>query len=354
VTGGVVTKYYSAGSQRIAVHKNGVLNYLLSDHLGPTSLVTDAAGVIVSRQQYKAWGETRSTSGSEVTRYQYTGQYSYELDFGLQFYNARWYDSSLGRFAQAYTIVPGGVQGYDRYAYTNNNPVKYTDPSGHGVDCGIGTGCVKDYSRAKTKEDFRNLPWVERKRWLTEFVHEKKLDTWFDDMIGAIDFMMRNPSLSQKGGTAEVMDAAVLQAINDGWNGDTRGGGQGWADFFAEAKQPSANKNHLIATRLSAEQKGVDYAWNLAGTQSAFKKSGQFDQVFFRSFKMGADSYRSSAIVYRLGAPLSTMAIQTSVPLYLSPLAVAVTAGMTDPRTSGPGLVFMGEVTWDVYNGLIH
>ncbi len=36
-----------------------------------------------------------------------------------------------GRFAQADTIVPGGVQGYDRYAYTNNNPVKYTDPSGH-------------------------------------------------------------------------------------------------------------------------------------------------------------------------------------------------------------------------------
>ena len=47
------------------------------------------------------------------------------------FYNARWYDSQLGRFAQADTIVPGGVQGYDRYAYVNNNPVNGTDPSGH-------------------------------------------------------------------------------------------------------------------------------------------------------------------------------------------------------------------------------
>jgi len=27
--------------------------------------------------------------------------------------------------------VPGGVQGYDRYAYVNNNPVNYVDPSGH-------------------------------------------------------------------------------------------------------------------------------------------------------------------------------------------------------------------------------
>jgi hypothetical protein len=47
------------------------------------------------------------------------------------FYNARWYDSLTGRFAQADTIVPGGVQGLDRYAYANNNPLYYTDPSGH-------------------------------------------------------------------------------------------------------------------------------------------------------------------------------------------------------------------------------
>jgi hypothetical protein len=55
------------------------------------------------------------------------------------FYNARWYDPSLGRFAQADTIVPSGVQGLDRYAYTFNNPIRYIDPSGHiSVDC-IGT-----------------------------------------------------------------------------------------------------------------------------------------------------------------------------------------------------------------------
>ena len=40
-------------------------------------------------------------------------------------------DPYLARFAQADTIVPGGVQGYDRYAYVNNSPVRYTDPTGH-------------------------------------------------------------------------------------------------------------------------------------------------------------------------------------------------------------------------------
>ncbi len=46
----------------------------------------------------------------------------------------RWYDPALGRFVQADTIVPEASQGsqaWDRYAYTNNNPVKYNDPSGH-------------------------------------------------------------------------------------------------------------------------------------------------------------------------------------------------------------------------------
>jgi RHS repeat-associated protein len=75
-----------------------------------------------------------------MTQYQFTGQYAYTDDilttdvtesFGLMFYNARWLDVSTGRFAQADSLVPGGVQGLDRYAYVNNSPVVYVDPSGH-------------------------------------------------------------------------------------------------------------------------------------------------------------------------------------------------------------------------------
>jgi hypothetical protein len=49
------------------------------------------------------------------------------------FFNARWYDASLGRFAQADTLIPGAgdSQAWDRYAYANNDPVRYVDPSGH-------------------------------------------------------------------------------------------------------------------------------------------------------------------------------------------------------------------------------
>jgi RHS repeat-associated protein len=86
---------------------------------------------VISETKYTAWGEVRYSSSDSPTNYTYTGQYSYVSDFGLHFYNARWYDTSLSRFAQADSIIPAGVQGLDRYAYTFNNPIVYVDPTGH-------------------------------------------------------------------------------------------------------------------------------------------------------------------------------------------------------------------------------
>jgi RHS repeat-associated protein len=132
VEGTNVTKYYLAGMNRIAMRVNGVLNYLLQDHLGSTALVTDTMGNLVSEQRYKAWGETRYSSSAANTDYLYTGQREV-ADIGLYFYKARWYDSALGRFSQADTIVPGAgdPRAWDRYSYVKNSPVVYNDPSGH-------------------------------------------------------------------------------------------------------------------------------------------------------------------------------------------------------------------------------
>jgi RHS repeat-associated protein len=104
-TGSTITKYYYSGGQRVAMRKSGTVYYLFGDHLGSTSIMTDANGNVVSELRYKPWGETRYAAGNTPTQYQYTGQYSNMSDFGLMFYNARWYDSALGRFAQADSIV---------------------------------------------------------------------------------------------------------------------------------------------------------------------------------------------------------------------------------------------------------
>ena len=104
-----------------------------------TAITVSADGTKAAEMRYMPWGEQRYASGTTPTSFRFTGQRQ-ESSLGLYFYGARWYDPALGRFTSPDTIIPQqqGVQAWDRYAYTNNNPVKYTDPSGYSVDCAMG------------------------------------------------------------------------------------------------------------------------------------------------------------------------------------------------------------------------
>jgi len=138
-------------------------NWLLGDHLGSTSMATDDTGILVSEARYSAFGEIRYDSGTMTTDYLYTGQRQ-EAEIGLYYYGARWYDPAIGRFIQADSVVPnpGSAKGFDRYAYTFNNPIKYSDPSGHSpvlldgeqfVETDKSSGISNHISRTITKID---------------------------------------------------------------------------------------------------------------------------------------------------------------------------------------------------------
>ena len=79
--GQVWKNYIFMGSARIAVriYENGsitgTVRFLLSDHLGSLSAVTDASGNLLEQIRYTAFGEIRpGFSGSTATDYEYTGQ----------------------------------------------------------------------------------------------------------------------------------------------------------------------------------------------------------------------------------------------------------------------------------------
>ncbi len=107
--------------------------YLLADHLGSTSVTTDENGAKLAELRYTAFGETRypKTAETTPTMRRYTGQL--QVEGGLYYYGARFYDSALGRFISADTLIPqpGSPLAWDRYAYANGNPIRYNDPSGH-------------------------------------------------------------------------------------------------------------------------------------------------------------------------------------------------------------------------------
>jgi RHS repeat-associated protein len=98
-----------------------------------------AGGGSTTITRYYPFGGYRDGDGFEpITDRGFTGHRE-NRDIGLTYMNARYYVPSIARFASADTLVPDpeNPQSFNRYAYTYNNPLRFTDPSGHRVCEGL-------------------------------------------------------------------------------------------------------------------------------------------------------------------------------------------------------------------------
>jgi len=139
-----VRKYYSFAGMPVAMDDGNGLKYFLTDHLGSVVAVTDAGGSLLSQQRYLPFGGVRTDVGTVTqTDFGYTFQRNLDAqpgyDLGLMDYRARFYDPYITHFTQPDNIVanPLSPQSMNRYTYVQNNPINYTDPSGHRR-CGDG------------------------------------------------------------------------------------------------------------------------------------------------------------------------------------------------------------------------
>ena len=135
------SRFIWVGNIRIAtVASNGTVHYWHGDHLGSSSMITDSTGARVQTIAYYPYGDLRTnqsfTTPAVDVPYKYTGK---ELDASsnLYFYESRYYHPVFGRFVAPDTIVPdlSDPQSLNRYTYANNNPLRYTDPTGHCPIC---------------------------------------------------------------------------------------------------------------------------------------------------------------------------------------------------------------------------
>jgi RHS repeat-associated protein len=107
----------------------------LRDSLGSVRQLADASGNIVQSYTYAPFGELLAAQGTRSSALQYTGEQN-DLDTGLIYLRARWYDPATGRFTTrdpfpGFAVLP---QTLHPYVYVNNNPVNLTDPSGEIAD----------------------------------------------------------------------------------------------------------------------------------------------------------------------------------------------------------------------------
>ncbi len=106
--------------------------YLMSDERGSVVNITDASGATLNINKYDEYGIPAATN---IGRFGYTGQ-TWLTELGMNYYKARIYSPTLGRFMQSDPIGYG--DGINMYNYVGGDPVNNKDPS--GLACMAG-GC---------------------------------------------------------------------------------------------------------------------------------------------------------------------------------------------------------------------
>ncbi|MHC1744446.1 MAG: RHS repeat-associated core domain-containing protein [Syntrophobacteraceae bacterium] len=135
IRGTEVRKHYASAGKKIATRIDNTLYNTHGDHLGSLGLATAESSPDQPRQEtvYYPFDETAGVQNGDVgLHHKFTGQEE-DPETGLYYYGARYYDPVIGRFLSADSIVqaPADPQTLNRYSYCRNNPLIYTDPTGH-------------------------------------------------------------------------------------------------------------------------------------------------------------------------------------------------------------------------------
>lgn len=105
-----------------------VVKYQHTDALGSPVAESNQSGVVTNRISYDPYGGLISGTVGSVG---YTGHVM-DPGTGLTYMQQRYYDPASGIFLSADPVAADGYSGalFNRFAYANNNPYKYTDPDG--------------------------------------------------------------------------------------------------------------------------------------------------------------------------------------------------------------------------------
>ena len=143
-----VAQYVQTENTQTGATISQTTQYFHRDHLGSVDAITDAAGSIVTRKSFDAWGQRRNLTWDPGPYWTSTSSLIYadghlcftgheQIDeVGLIHMNGRVYDPTIGRFLSADPNIqaPKNTQSFNRYTYVFNNPLRYTDPSGFFLD----------------------------------------------------------------------------------------------------------------------------------------------------------------------------------------------------------------------------
>lgn len=155
LTGSGVQKHIFAGENLAATIKGtgtgAAMAVVHSDHLGSTVVTSDASANVSEIVDYWPFGGVRSDEvigGGSAEQRKFTG-HEYDVDTGLSYMEARYYDPSIGRFLSQdpvfwnTSMLPvqlADPQSWNSYSYARNNPIVLRDPDGQFWDTVVDLG----------------------------------------------------------------------------------------------------------------------------------------------------------------------------------------------------------------------
>lgn len=111
------------------------ITYFHNDVAGSPVAATNSAGDLVWKEGYTPYGmKTVQSAAAESNRIGYTGK-PYDADLDVSYMGARYYSPTYGRFLGMDPVEfnPNNIHSFNRYAYANNNPFKFSDPDGRSA-----------------------------------------------------------------------------------------------------------------------------------------------------------------------------------------------------------------------------
>ncbi|MFG2062531.1 RHS repeat-associated core domain-containing protein [Micromonospora sp. NPDC048871] len=133
-TQNTATRYYGFAGKSIASRStNGGLTWLFNDHQGTQQISVNASTQAVTTRRQTPYGEPRGQQPAWPNNKGFVGG---DIDpTGLTHVGAREYDPTLGRFISVDPLMDQtDPQQWHGYAYANNSPVTFSDPTGLILD----------------------------------------------------------------------------------------------------------------------------------------------------------------------------------------------------------------------------
>jgi RHS repeat-associated protein len=145
------TNAYVAGTL-LATYDADDLHFYLNDPLGTRRSQTDHAGVPEQTCSGLPFGNGVVCNGGNLeapTEHHFTGK-EHDPESGNDYFGARYYASTMGRMLSPDSGVdqhPEDPQSWNLFSYVRNNPLSFTDPSGHYTNSiAERSGCMQEMS----------------------------------------------------------------------------------------------------------------------------------------------------------------------------------------------------------------